>query len=155
MKQFHCQKGLSLLEVLISIGITSVGVTGVALMMAHSIDLQFLSEELTRADTLARAKLEELHLLASDAPELAVGGDLASDVTDHHDDPVGFKRRWLVAEGPAGTLDVTVRVIPVDPTFGGTAAEIRGLLSRSTSILTAGSSTTTTTTTSTTSTLPG
>ena len=118
----HSEHGLSLLEVLISIMITTVGVSAVVMLIAHAMGLQVLSRDLTIADALAKAKIEELRVTDFVASELALGGDLDNDVADHNDTLEGFKRRWVVASGPAAALDVTIKVVPLElefPRFGG------------------------------------
>ncbi len=87
-----------------------IGVISVANMIIYGIALQVLSRDATMATALAKSKLEELSISLP-----AVGGDLNSNVTGYSDTPTGFTRRWGVAAGPAGTLDVTVRVIAENP----------------------------------------
>ena len=49
----HSEHGLSLLEVLISIMITTVGVSAVVMLIAHAMGLQVLARDLTMANALA------------------------------------------------------------------------------------------------------
>ena len=121
------QDGFSLLEVLIAMFITIVGVTAVAMMIAYGVGLQVLSRDSTMGNALAREKIEELRVTDRSHASLAVGGNLNSNVANYFDTSGGFTRRWLVAAGLAGTLDVTVRVIPADITAA-TTVNVRVLL---------------------------
>ena len=96
--------------------VTIVGVTAAANLILYGLTLQILSRDSSMATGLAKAKIEELRITPSTDPQLSVGGDLDSNVTDHFDTPTGFSRRWLVATGKADTLDLTVRVISENPT---------------------------------------
>ena len=97
---------MSLIEVLIAMVVTIVGIVAVAMMILYGIGLQVQARDATMANALAKSKIEELSISLP-----AVGGNLNSNVTGYSDTPTGFTRRWVVAAGPAGTLDVTVRVI--------------------------------------------
>ncbi len=111
MKGQNSQRGTSLIEVLVAMVVTIVGVISVANMILYGIGLQVLARDTTMANALAKSKIEELSISLP-----AVGGDLNSNVTGYSDTPTGFTRRWGVVAGPAGTLDVTVRVIAENPT---------------------------------------
>ena len=110
-----------------------VGVVGAATLIFYAIGLQVLSRDSTMANTLATAKIEELRMIDGSDPRLAIGGDLDSNVADHFDTPTGFTRRWVVAAGPADTLDVTLRAI-VDASASQTRpqVEIQVLLRKNT-----------------------
>ncbi len=112
MKGQSSQRGMSLIEVLIAMVVTVVGIVAVATLILYGIGLQVQARDATMANALAKSKIEELSISVPTA-----GGDLDNDVTGYNDTPTtGFKRRWLVAAGPANTLDVTVRVIVENPT---------------------------------------
>ena len=129
MNQENTQSGMTLIEVLISMVVTIVGVTAAANLILYGVTLQILSRDSSMATGLAKAKIEELRITPSTDSQLSVGGDLDSNVTDHFDAPTGFARRWLVAAGKADTLDVTVRVISENPTAKANASiDIRVLL---------------------------
>ncbi len=102
---------MSLIEVLGAMMVTVVGVVAVATLILYGIGLQVQSRDATMANALAKSKIEELTISLP-----AVGGDLDNNVTGYNDTPTGFTRRWEVKDGPANTLDVTVRVIAENPT---------------------------------------
>jgi len=104
---------MSLIEVLIAMVVTGVGIVAVATLILYGIGLQVQSRDATMANALAKSKIEELSI---SLPTPTVGGDLDSNVTDYNDTPTGFTRRWEVKDGPANTLEVTVRVISENPT---------------------------------------
>jgi Tfp pilus assembly protein PilV len=94
------QTGVTLIEVLIAMIVTVVGVVAVATLITYGIGLQVLSRDTSRANSLAKAKIEQLRIIPSSDPQLSLGGDLSSNVSDHFDTPAGFVRRWVVAAGP-------------------------------------------------------
>ncbi len=102
---------MSLIEVLIAMVVTVVGILAVANLIVYGIGLQVQARDATLANALAKSKIEELSISLP-----AVGGNLDNNVTGYSDTPTGFTRRWVVTAGPAGTLDVTVRVIAENPT---------------------------------------
>ncbi len=102
---------MSLIEVLIAMVVTVVGVVAVATLIVYGIGLQVQSRDATMANALAKSKIEELSISLP-----AVGGDLDNNAPGYNDTPTGFTRRWVVLAGPANTLDVTVRVIAENPT---------------------------------------
>ena len=112
MKGQNSQRGMSLIEVLVAMMVTVVGVVAVATLILYGIGLQVQSRDATMANALAKSKIEELSLSIS---LLEVGGDLDNNVTGYNDMPTGYTVRWAVAAGPANTLDVTVRVIAENP----------------------------------------
>ena len=114
------QSGFSLLEVLLAMFITIVGVSAVAMLIAYGVSLQVISQDSTLGNALAKEKIEELRVTDRSDPSLAVGGSLSSNVANYSDTSGGFTRRWLVAAGPAGILNLSVRVIPADITAAAT-----------------------------------
>lgn len=122
------QRGLSLIEVLIAMLVTTVGVMAVALLIVYGINLQTVSRHSTRANGLAKQKIEQFQVIDPDSPELAIGGSLATNIANHYDETEGFVRRWEVLNGPANTLEVRVRVEPNDPGIKLAPVEIHLLL---------------------------
>jgi len=106
--------GFTLVEVLISMLVLTIGLVGIAAMLAITTQMHFGSREAARATRLAQDKFDELMKMdfSSDA-EVAVGGDLDADVTAHWDTPApGVTVRWVVSNGPTdNTREVTVRVL--------------------------------------------
>ena len=106
-------RGFTLIESMIAMIVFVAASLALVPLIMSGIVLQANSRNASRAHSVARAKTEELRGLPVTDAQLAVGGSLVSDVVDHFDQPAGtpFTRRWVVAAGPAGTLDVTVTVV--------------------------------------------
>jgi prepilin-type N-terminal cleavage/methylation domain-containing protein len=118
MEHNQSEKGFTLIESLISMVITTVGLLAVAGMIGIGIRLQTESRDATAANAFARAKIEEIQNYAPTASQRARGGSVTSDETNYNDTPDSrFKRRWLIetnpadAGVPAGTQRVTISVI--------------------------------------------
>ncbi len=114
--------GFTLIELMVAVFILTVGLVGVAGVMASTIQRQIRTSSRIVMTTLAESKIEELRAYsmigAADTSQVAMGGSLDSSETDHSDvlaSPSGvqYNRRWTVGAGPAGTRAVTVRVTPV------------------------------------------
>ena len=114
------QSGFTLVETLVAMLIFVVGVLAVSVLIVYGVRLQAFSRDATQANAHARALIEQLRVIT---PRPAPGGSLVIDVPNYSDTtPLNpapgtliFIRRWVVAPGPAGTLDVTVAVVPSDP----------------------------------------
>ncbi len=121
--------GFTLVELMVALVIFAFGVlAGVALLGAgHKWEGQ--AELATQMTVAGEMKIEELKAIAGtnlpDTVALVVGGALGSNVTGYSDttdlDGRTFTRRWRVQAGPAGTRQVTVRVLPLDPPAAGQA----------------------------------
>jgi len=111
------QRGFTLVEMMIGMVVFVVGALGVYSMIVYGIHLQSYSKDMTTANALAKAKLEQLRVVAPSDPERSFGGRLDDNVANHFDAPTGtpFVRRWVVTAGPAGTQDITVAVVPITP----------------------------------------
>ena len=125
------QSGFTLVEMLVAMVIFVVGVLAVAMLILYGIRLQAFSREVTRANSFAKAKIEELRVTT---PQPVIGGDLNNNVAGYFDtrplppDTPNFTRRWVVVAAPAGTLDVTVAVVPRIPNMQLPTVQIRALL---------------------------
>ena len=115
--------GFTLMELMVAMIILTVGLLGVASVVASITRRQVRTASRMEMTVLAESKLEELRaysmLGASDTLQVTLGGSLTAYVADHADtqtSPSGvqYNRRWLVAAGPAGARDVTVRIQPVE-----------------------------------------
>lgn len=110
--------GFTLVEVVFSIFVLTVGLVAMAQLLAISVRMHQLSRNTEIATQLAERKFEELMKLNFDtaAPvQITTGDSLNSNVVNYFDAPSGtqFTRRWLVEAGPvARTRRVTVRLVP-------------------------------------------
>lgn len=110
--------GLGLIEVLVAMGIFVVAIVGASTMIVYAMRLQGQSTNLTNTRAVATRQIEELRVLHITNPQRAVGGSLTANVADHFTTATaGFVIRWQIVVGPAGTKDITVRVIPTNPRF--------------------------------------
>ena len=95
------QNGFTLIECLIAMVITTFGLLAVSGLMGVGIRLQTESRDAIAANSLAKAKLEELQNYAPTASQRARGGSLTSNVTNYNDSPdARFQRRWLIETNP-------------------------------------------------------
>ena len=107
-------EGFTLVEVLISMVVLTVGLVGIAAMLAITTQMHIGARESARSTRLAQDKFDDLMKLNFDAdPEVAVGGSLDADEDDYFEQPMtGVTVRWAVAAGPTDdTRVVTVRVL--------------------------------------------
>ena len=129
----HGEAGFTLVELLVAMVITVVGVVAVTVMIMYGIRLQTVSRDSTAATALARAKIEELRLLPVIDPRRVAQVHCASltanvnnkfDVAEADGSTAAatgrFTRRWCVGPGPAGTGidEVWVVVTATDPRRG-------------------------------------
>jgi prepilin-type N-terminal cleavage/methylation domain-containing protein len=115
------RRGFTLVELVIAVIILCVGVLALAGTMQASARLQRIGRSRDELTTLAESKLESMRAAATyrtaDTLQLAVGGSLTASATAHADtvqalNGRAYVRRWLVAAGPAGARQVTMRVAP-------------------------------------------
>lgn len=96
------QSGFTLIECLVAMVITTIGLLAVAGLMAVGIRLQTESRNVISANSLAKAKIEELQNYAPTATQRARGGSLTGNVANYNDSPnSNFQRRWLIETNPA------------------------------------------------------
>jgi type IV pilus assembly protein PilV len=105
-------KGFTLIEVLITMAIFSIGVLAVASMQYWSVRNTASGNVMTLAANLARAQMETLKSVP-DVTSLTTGASLNPIDADGNPDPDGiFTRTWVIANplGTSGTrrIDVTV-----------------------------------------------
>ena len=126
----HSNRGFTLVEVLVAMVIFVFGIVAVAALMIEGTRLQIFSQNSTNGNALVKTRIERMQLLQDSDPQRAVGGSLTADLADHFELPPGsaFVVRWTVAAGPAGTQDVTVAALPLDPNFRVAPVQIRILL---------------------------
>lgn len=116
-----------MVELLVATVIAVVSALAVALMILYGTRLGATAREAMITTALAKARLEQLRVLPSGAPERQPGGSLGDDVAAHFDRQGRFTARWVVAAGPAGTQDITVAVL-VAADARSPAAQIRMLV---------------------------
>ena len=110
--------GFTLVEVVFSMFVLTVGLVAMAQLLAISVRMHQLSRNTEIATQLAERKFEELMKLNFDtapAVQITAADSLNNDVANYFDTPTGtpFTRRWLVEAGPvARTRRVTVRMVP-------------------------------------------
>jgi prepilin-type N-terminal cleavage/methylation domain-containing protein len=111
--------GFSLVECLIAMVITTIGLLAVAELIVVGVRLQAESRDATSANSLARSKVEELQNYPPTASQRVRGGSLTSNVANYNDSPdPRLLRRWQVevyptdAGVPSGTQRITVVVVP-------------------------------------------
>jgi Tfp pilus assembly protein PilV len=113
MKRGNFQKkkrnaGFSLLECVFAIFIVTIGLLSVAALAAVATQGETFAFNSSDASALAASKMEELK-----GGTLTVGGSLTSNASGYSDTPNWyFYRRWQISNGPAGTKQVTVVVVP-------------------------------------------
>lgn len=100
--------------------ILTVGLVALAELLAVTMRLQQLGRNETSAVRLAEDLMDQLRSQNFDSSaSIQIGGSLTANVTSYNDTVPGYRRRWLVAAGPASAAgavpnlrQVTVRVIP-------------------------------------------
>ena len=92
-------RGFTLIEVLIAMIVLTVALVSLAELMAITLRMQMLG----RNQTAAQDKVDELmNQNFNTSPSVAIGGSLTADFANHFDAPSAlYKRRWVVAAGPA------------------------------------------------------
>ena len=129
MKHTSSHAGFSLVEAAISSALMTVGALGVASLFIYGTRMQSVARYSSTATELAQARLEQLRMLPPGSTGRTAGGTLADNSQANYTAVVGaYRLRWLVAAGPAGTIDITVRAIPLDGQAR--AAEVRSLVWR-------------------------
>ena len=97
------QRGMTLIEVLVALGIFAIMMTGSILVLHPTMRAMDQAKMMTAAVTTARDKIEELH---ADTSALSSGSDSVTQ-----DGSGTFSREWTVGSGPtASTNTITVTV---------------------------------------------
>src|SRR5688500_14438117 len=94
--------GFSLVEVLICTLILTIGLVGIAGLLAVTTQMHIGAREAARSTRLAQDKVDELMKLNFTVdPEVAIGGSITEDLENHFESPLdGVTLRWVVADGP-------------------------------------------------------
>jgi hypothetical protein len=133
------ERGFGLVESVVSIGIAAGGLLAVAGLLAAGATMQRNSRDGGRSGMAAMQQLEVLRMLPRTDARVQTGaggaaaGSLTANVANYNGlvnvPPAGQVRvRWRVQQGPALTLDITVRAEPL--VAGARASEVRSLLWR-------------------------
>ncbi len=109
----------TLVEVVVALGILSVGILGVAASALTSLKFARESRSMTHAMYLAEAQMETFRTMpAANVIALGTGNDSNNpiDPDPNDDDTTVFNRRWTItADSPeAGIITVTIEVDWVD-----------------------------------------
>jgi prepilin-type N-terminal cleavage/methylation domain-containing protein len=104
--------GFTLVEVLVSTFILTIGMVSTAGLLAVTLQAQQSARESARSTRLAHEKMDELMKLNFTDARVSIGGNLDANVANHNSTPIaGVTVRWVVAAGPmADTRLLTVRV---------------------------------------------
>ena len=103
------EDGMTLVEVMISTLVLTVGMVGVAGLLAVTTSAQIGARESARSVRLAQEKIDELVKLPFTDVQVAVGGSLDENVANHNEAAAeGITIRWLVAEGPTVLRELNV-----------------------------------------------
>ena len=107
------EAGFSLVETMVASLVLTIGLVGLAQLLAVATIMHSDARQATTGTVLAQAKLDEL--MKADFSlnsAVALGGSLAANVADHFDQPEpGIDRRWQVTAGPvAGTRILEVSI---------------------------------------------
>lgn len=105
------ERGFTLIECIIAMVITVVGLLAVLTLIAYAAKIYTISGDLAIANSLAKDKIEELQNKSQ-----STGGDLTNNTTGYFDQPTSkFIRRWLITTDSMGTRTLSVTVIPAYP----------------------------------------
>ena len=112
------ERGFSLIEVLIAMLVVTIGLIGMAQLMAVTTVVHSDARETSMGTELAQAKLDELsgmNLTSDAAVQITPSSpdSLEQNVSGYFDSPTpGITRRWKVEAGPTTDVRVvTLRVI--------------------------------------------
>jgi prepilin-type N-terminal cleavage/methylation domain-containing protein len=109
----RADNGFTLVEVLMSLLIGTIGLAGAAAVLAVATMQHVAARESTRSVRFATDRIDALMKLPFTSPSLAIGGDLDNSVEHYSSAPAeGIDLRWAVTAGPTeGTRRLTVRVV--------------------------------------------
>jgi Tfp pilus assembly protein PilV len=106
------EKGLTLIECLVAMVVTMIGLLAVFQLVALSVQTETFSYRSIEANTLASNRIEQLKL-----GTLTNGGSLTSNVSGYYDiSNANYIVRWQISDGSVGvgTKYVIVEVIPAN-----------------------------------------
>jgi len=97
-------KGFSLLEVMVALGILSIGLLALASLFSSSQRVLSTSNQETLATKLAQDKMEELRTIRPHEIKL------------EKDEPMGMTREWSIAQNGTSTSRLWIITVKVFPT---------------------------------------
>jgi type IV pilus assembly protein PilV len=122
--------GFSLLEVVIAIVVLTIGLVGMAGLVAQSIGGTDKSRLMGMASTLASEKLEDLNRWPTTSPYVAAGGGLGSDIVtgtiDYYDDVVFGSAGGQVSETVGTTTGGVTTYVTTAHSANGTITSTTG-----------------------------
>ena len=105
------ERGFTLIECIVAMVITVVGLLAVLTLIAYATKIYTMSGDLAIANSLAKDKIEELQNKSQ-----STGGNLTNNTTDYFDQPNSkFIRRWQITADSMGTRTLSVTVMPAYP----------------------------------------
>jgi len=107
------ESGFSLVETMVASLVLTIGLVGLAQLLAVATIMHSDARQATTGTVLAQAKIDELMKLDFDtSPAVQLGGSISSNMANFSDSPEpGIDRRWQVTNGPvAGTRLLQVNI---------------------------------------------
>jgi Tfp pilus assembly protein PilV len=111
MQRWHKEAGFSFTEAVVSAAVMAAGTLGVAGLFLYGTRMQSVARYGSGATGAATARLERLRMLPVSALERQNGGSLTANDLNHSSLEGFYQVRWVIADGPAGTKDITVLAI--------------------------------------------
>ena len=107
------EAGFSLVETMIASLVLTIGLVGMAQLLAVATIMHSDARQATTGTVLAQAKIDELMKLDFDTSvAIQIGGSISSNMANYYDSPESsISRRWMVTAGPVAntrTLQVWV-----------------------------------------------
>lgn len=79
------ERGFTLIEMMVSILILTIGLVGTAALMSNSVNMGAHARYVSTAALLASEKMEDLDRFPNNDPNLTAGGSLAANITGYSD----------------------------------------------------------------------
>ncbi len=130
---FSQDGGFSLVEVLVSTVVLTVGLVAMAELLAIATKMHADASEASRASQYAQTKIDELvklNMATAAAVQVNAADTLSTNVANYFDTPMaGVTRRWRVQAGPvANTRLLTVRIVNLRARQYGNAVDVTTII---------------------------